>query len=268
MVRRRPVNRLVRPQVKGKGKAEVPTKKKFKDILWLASRGNLGKRNVAFIWMLFGAGMRVTEAARLKNSDIMYSNGELKTTFTIPASYTKGKKGNKKARLAFILAKTHRLAMEEWLNEMVEGEAWYTGNGEYRNLNKDKPVFPTRRGKTWKSLQFQTKKYKDKDGNELTTEVCSSLQNLISDIFKGAGLHGGSSHSGRRSLASWLDQLDVDLEIIQGILGHSDPEMTLEYIDVNFDRIRTAFDKSFSGIKLPDFGKQLINSPENGLNKE
>jgi integrase/recombinase XerD len=94
------------------------------------------------------------------------------------------------------------------------------------------------------------------------------MQNLISDIFKGSGLWGGSSHSGRRFLATSLDKLNVELETIQGILGHSDPEMTLEYIDVNFDRIKTAFDKSFSGIELPDFGKQLINSPKNRLNKE
>ena len=47
--------------------------------------------------------------------------------------------------------------------------------------------------------------------------------------------------------------------VIQGILGHSDQEMTLEYIDVNFDRIKQAFDKSFSGIVLPDFCKHLID---------
>ena len=255
MVRRRPTNRLVRPQVTGKGKAEVPTKKKFKNILWQASRGNLGKRNVAIIWMLFGSAMRITEAVTLKVGDLLYSSGELKRTFTIPARYTK----TNKTRVAFILAKTHRQSLEAWLDEMVEGKAWPTGGDEYRGLNKDRPVFPTRRGKTWKPLQFQVKKYKDKDGNELTTEVCSSMQNLISDIFKNSGLHGGSTHSGRRALATWLDGLDVELEIIQGILGHSDPEMTLEYIDANFERIQKAFDSSFSGITLPDFGKQLVD---------
>ncbi len=208
--------------------------------------------------------MRIGEVIKLKISDLLYSNGELKSTFTIPASYTK----TDKARLAFILVKTHRKALEAWLEEMADGRAWSTGKEEYRGLNKDKPVFPTRRGKVWKSLNFQTKKYKNKYGEELTTEVCSSMQNLISGIFKDSGLHGGSTHSGRRFLATMLDSLDVDLEIIQGILGHSDPEMTLSYIDVNFDRIKTAFDKSFSGIVLPDFGEQLINNPRNGLNKE
>jgi len=261
--RRRPVNRLVRPQVAGKGKAQVPTKKQFKNILWQASRGNLGKRNVAIIWCLFGTGCRIGECGHLRISDLLYSNGELKTTFTIPAKYTK----TNKARLAFILVKPHREALEAWFDEMVEGKAWHTGNSEYRGLNKDKPVFPTRRGKTWKSLQKQTKKYKDKDGNELTTEVFSSLQNLISEIFKNSGVYGGSTHSGRRSLCTWLDTLDVELETIQSIMGHADPEQTLEYIDVNFERIKIAFDKSFSGIKLPDFGEQLIdknNFPKKG----
>lgn len=94
------------------------------------------------------------------------------------------------------------------------------------------------------------------------------MQNLISDIFKNSGLWGGSSHSGRRALATWLDKLDVELDVIQNILGHSDPEMTLEYIDVNFDRIKKAFDKSFSGIELPDFGEQLIERSKVGFNKE
>ena len=85
------------------------------------------------------------------------------------------------------------------------------------------------------------------------------MQNIISDIFKNSGLHGGSTHSGLRALATWLDGLDVELEIIQGILGHSDPEMTLEYVDTNFDRIQKAFDSSFSGITLPHFGKQLVD---------
>lgn len=79
----------------------------------------------------------------MKISDLVYSSGELKTTFTIPSKYTK----TNKVRLAFILAKPHRAALEFWLYEMVDGKAWATGKDEFRGLNKDKPVFPTRRGK-------------------------------------------------------------------------------------------------------------------------
>jgi integrase/recombinase XerD len=254
MVAKRSFNRLVRHQDTINGKAQVPTKKQFKNILWQASRGNLGKRNVALVWMLFGSGMRITEATMLKVSDLLQSSGELKGTFTIPSKYTK----SGKARVAFILAKTHRFAMDAWFDEMVEGNAWLTGKSDYRGLDKDKPAFPTRRGKVWKPLQFQNKHYKNKAGEVLTTKVCSSMQNLISDLFKSSGLFGGSSHSGRRALATWLDSVDVELEVIQGILGHSDPEMTLAYIDVNLERIKQALNTSFSGVNLPDFGEQLI----------
>ncbi len=79
--------------------------------------------------------------------------------------------------------------------------------------------------------------------------MCSSMQTLISDLFKNSGLYGGSTHSGRRTLASWLDAKGVELEVIQQILGHEDPDMTLQYIDPNFDRIKTAYDKVLSNIK-------------------
>lgn len=248
MVRRRPVDRLVK--LTGTGKAEVPSKAKLKQILWMASRGNLGKRNVCLVWFLFGSGMRITETCYLTIGDILYPNGELKKTFTIKGKYTK----TDSSRVAFILAKRHREAVELWLDEMVQGKAWCTGDdSKYRGLTKTKPVFPTRRGKTWKSLEFQLKKYKDKNGDDLTTYVCSSMQNLISKIFKDSGLHGGSTHSGRRYLATMLDDQDVELKVIQGILGHASEDMTLEYIDPNEARIKQAFDKSFSGIVLPDF---------------
>lgn len=249
MVRRRPVDRLVK--LTGTGKAEVPSKAKLKQILLMASGGNLGKRNVALIWFLFG-GLRITEACYLTIGDILYPNGELKKTFTIKSTYTK----TNTSRVSFILAKQHREAVEFWLNEMVEGKAWYTGDdSKYRGLTKTKPLFPTRRGRTWKSLEFQLKKYKNKDGDQLTTYVCSSMQNLISRIFKDSGLHGGSSHSGRRFLANSLYNQGVELKVIQEILGHKSEEMALVYIDPNDERIKQAFDKSFSGIVLPDFTK-------------
>ena len=100
----RPVKRLVANRKRGEGKAEVPTKKRFKHILWMASRGDLGKRNVAIIWMLFGSGLRINEVAKLTRKDLLTPSGTLKKTFTVPSSYTK----TGKARVAFILAKQHR----------------------------------------------------------------------------------------------------------------------------------------------------------------
>ena len=75
-------------------------------------------------------------------------------------------------------------------------------------------------------MAFRDKKYKDADGNIRTTKVCSSMQTIVSEIFKNSGLPSGS-HTGRRTLATWLDKKGVELDTIQRILGHSDPDMTL-----------------------------------------
>ena len=246
VIKHRPVKRLLRESPTGEGKAQVATKKQFKNILWQASRGTLGKRNVAIIWMLFGSGLRINEVAKLEVKDLLYPTGELKTTFTVKGTYTK----TDRARAAFILAKQHKSALEAWLDEMIEEKVGYSENGAYRSLQKDWPIFAvTKKGKSWRKMSFRHKKYKDANGQERTTPVCSSMQTLISDLFKNSGLYGGSTHSGRRTLASWLDAKGVELEVIQQILGHEDPDMTLQYIDPNFDRIKTAYDKVLSNIK-------------------
>lgn len=224
MDRYRPVKRLIRETIKGQGKAEVATKKRLKHILWMASRGGLGKRNVAIIWMLFGSGLRVNEIAKLKVSDLVRESGELKTTFSIPSSYTK----TNKSRAAFILARPQINAIEDWISERLKYGVFITQQSTFRGLNPAMPMFAiTRKGKSWKRMEFRDKKYKDKAGLTLTTRVCGSMQNLISELFKSSGLYGGSTHSGRRTLATWLDRKGVNLDTIQKILGHDSPEMTL-----------------------------------------
>jgi hypothetical protein len=83
----------------------------------------------------------------------------------------------------------------------------------------------------------------------VTTKVCGSPENLVRELLKGAGLNYGSSHSGRRTLVTWLDRKGYDLELIQLILGHRNPDMTLEYIDPDLPRIKAAFKSIWSGGK-------------------
>ena len=103
MANKRPVKRLLNKTPTGSGKAQVIDKpSQLEHLMWVASGGNLGRRNVAIMWMLFGSGMRINEVAKLKVSDVYYrGDRSLKKTFTIPASNTK----TNKARIAFIMAK-------------------------------------------------------------------------------------------------------------------------------------------------------------------
>lgn len=256
MRRYRPVKRLIETRKTGEGKAKVATKKKFGNILWQARRGSLGYRNVAIIWMLFGSGLRVNEVAKLTVSDLVHDSGEIKTTFTIPSAYTK----THKPRAAYIVVKGHRDALERWIEHRRDESVFMASDSTYRGLSPESPMFAvTKKGRYWRTMSFKDKKYRDAEGNVRTTKVCSSMQTLISEIFRNGGLPAGSSHSGRRSLATWMDEKGVELETIQKILGHESPDMTLEYIDPNLDRIKEAFNKTLSRIKLPDFGEQLID---------
>lgn len=78
--------------------------------------------------------------------------------------------------------------------------------------------------------------------------VCRSIENMVRALLKSAGLHYGHSHSGRRTMANWLDRKGHELELIQRILGHESADMTLSYIDPYLPRIETAFRNTWKNI--------------------
>ncbi|MEL0638746.1 site-specific integrase [Marinomonas sp. TI.3.20] len=190
VTKNRPVKRLTKAYIAGEGKAQaLDTPSQLTNILWRAYRGNLGDRNVAIVWMLFGAGMRINEVAQLKVKDVCWPNGSLKKTFVIPASYTK----TNKSRAAYIVARQHREALDIWIQQRIDERAILSDDGSYGGLRADSPLFLSKKG-GWRKFAMNVKKYQTKNG-EKETMVCSSLENLMRDIFKGAGIEAGSSHS-------------------------------------------------------------------------
>lgn len=243
----RPVRRLIEVYEPGEGKAEVIDRpSQLTDIMWRASRGELGRRNVAIVWMLFGSGMRINEVAQLKVKDVYRPDGELKKTFIIPGKYTK----TNKSRVAYIVAPQHRQALDNWRSQRVTEKAMPSDDDSYGGLAGESPLFLSKKG-AWRKFAFNAKRYATSDG-EKETLVCSSLENLMREIMKGAGIRGGSSHSGRRTLATWLDRKGCDLELIRYILNHEDPDMTIEYIDPSQERIEQAYKALMKDIKMPE----------------
>ncbi|HFQ5129585.1 tyrosine-type recombinase/integrase [Vibrio vulnificus] len=53
-------------------------------------------------------------------------------------------------------------------------------------------------------------------------------------------MKGASSHSGRRSYGTNMNALGVELSSIERALGHAEPSMTLEYIDVSGVQLSSA----------------------------
>jgi len=252
MAKRRPIRRLLDKYEPGEGKAEVVSAPKdLSHILFVTSRGELGRRNVAIMWMLFGSGLRITEVGQLKVSDVYYPDGELKKSFVIPGTYTK----TGKPRTAYIIVPQQREAMEAWRQHRIFDKAMISNDASYGGLRKESPLFLSKKG-AWRKFAFNIKKYKTKDGIKETL-VCASLENTIREIIKNAGIQGGSSHSGRRSLATLMDHKGYDLDLIQKILGHEDEEMSLEYIDPSLGRIDTAMKNLWRGVKSPRFNENF-----------
>ena len=247
MTGRRPVKRLINNHKPGTGKTQVvDTPGQLSHILFVASRGELGHRNVAIMWMLFGSGLRINEVAQLKVSDVYYPNGELKTSFIIPGPYTK----TAKPRPAYIKVNQQRESLQLWKKQRLIESAMCSDDDTYGGLRGDSPLFLSKKG-VWRKFAFNVKKYKTKNGIK-ETRVCASLENNVREIIKSSGVQGGSSHSGRRSLASLMDRKEYDLNLIQRILGHEDEEMSLEYIDPYEKRIDNAFSNIWKGVKYPD----------------
>lgn len=151
----RPVKRLVSRYEPGTGKAQVvDSPSQLSHILYVASRGQLGRRNVAIMWMLFGTGMRVSEVAQLKVSDVYYPNGELKQSFIIPGTYTK----TSKPRPAYIKVKQQREALKLWQRQRLDEKAFISEDGSYGGLRGDGPLFLSRK-RGWRSFAFNVKRY-------------------------------------------------------------------------------------------------------------
>jgi integrase/recombinase XerD len=79
-------------------------------------------------------------------------------------------------------------------------------------------------------------------GEDVYYRVASSLQAYVTTLYAAAGIKGGSSHSGRRTLASNLIREGHALETVQTLLGHKDMDVTACYIDVDTARLREMFE--------------------------
>lgn len=74
-------------------------------------------------------------------------------------------------------------------------------------------------------------------GDRVTYWACDSLELVFRDVLKKCGYKGASRHTGRRSWASTMNAKGVSLDKIVRALGHSDPQCSLEYIDVSANQL-------------------------------
>lgn len=87
---------------------------------------------------------------------------------------------------------------------------------------------------TWKGgpYELNTKRAKNAAGEAVEYLAADSLQNYIKGLYRAAGLHQASSHSGRRTFASRLMEAGEKFDTIQTLLGHSELDHLMPYLEV------------------------------------
>lgn len=229
---RRAIKRLV--STREEDRAAVLEARHIKNLVVRAKRGENGVRNLSIVWHCFACALRVTEIAHLKVEDVISRSGEIKEVPELPGSYTK----NGKPRFFFQLYPAQRQALDAYLRYRVKhGIRTNENSKDFRGLEPKSHLYIAR-GSTGFSLA--TKKYRRADGRVEKYEVSSSLQQLLTLLVRESGAKGGSSHSGRRTLATRLDARRVNDDYIQMILGHGDKNQTMDYIRPNILMIRKA----------------------------
>lgn len=96
---------------------------------------------------------------------------------------------------------------------------------------------------THKGYKFHlnTKRRVSWSGEPVDYLACDSLQSHVTKLYRDAGIRGGSSHSGRRTMASRLIQQGEDVKTVQLLLGHAELDHVRPYLQVSQKRLQEMF---------------------------
>ena len=86
-----------------------------------------------------------------------------------------------------------------------------------------------------------TKRRKMADGRIEDYLACDSLQAHVTGLYRAAGLHDCTSHSGRRTFATRLVEQGHDIEVVQRLLGHAELDHTDSYLQPNEATLEAMF---------------------------
>jgi len=151
------------------------------------------RRNRAMLLLTHWAGLRVGEVACLRWSDVVSTDGKVKEEIRLLPDMTKGRH----ARTVFVSIK---------LREELQK---YATNAKC--LDREYPFFPSQ-----KSIKRGF--------------TANSLSQTLTLLYSGAGVHGASSHSGRRSFLTNLANKGTAIHILKTLAGHRSISTTAAYL--------------------------------------
>lgn len=163
------------------------------------------ERDRIMILISFWSGMRVGEIASLKISDVLGSDGNIKSEVRLTPEQTKGSRHRK-------------VLLGEKLKEELAVYIKGIGKKPY-----DYPLIPSQQGIGFFNPNALVQKFKS--------------------IYERAGVYGASSHSGRRTFITMLANKGTSVRVLQALAGHRHIGTTQRYIDVNEELMREAIER-------------------------
>lgn len=181
------------------------------------------------------AGMRVTEIAQIEVQDVLFPSGALRDEISLRAAITKGCR----QRCIYLTHAKAIEALDRYLTYRKARRLRVTSEtGRYRGLEPSSKLILTHKGY---KFHLNTKRRVSWAGEPVEYLACDSLQSHVTKLYRDAGIRGGSSHSGRRTMASRLIQQGEDVETVQLLLGHAELDHVRPYLQVSQKRLEEMF---------------------------
>ncbi len=151
------------------------------------------QRNRAMLLLTHLAGLRVGEVACLRWQDVTNKDGTVKDEIRLLPDMTKGRH----ARTVFVSSKLKRELQAYVAQSKCVGSSY--------------PFFATQKSV---KLGFSA----------------NSLTQTLALLYRGAGLEGASSHSGRRSFLTNLANKGTSIHLLKTLAGHRSIQTTAAYL--------------------------------------
>lgn len=179
--------------------------------------------------------MRVTEIAQIEVQDVLFPSSALREEISLRAAITKGCR----QRCIYLSHAKAIDAIEQYLGYRVVRRLRTTGDSSrYRGLEPASKLILTHKGY---KFHLNTKRRINWAGEPVDYLACDSLQSHVTKLYRDADIRGGSSHSGRLTMASRLIQQRADVETVQLLRGHAELDHFRPYLQVSQNRQEEMF---------------------------
>lgn len=219
----------------GKKRAAILRPSDFRHVLRvIEATSRWPERDSAIVTTSLCVGLRCTELARITPRDILLPSGKVRDAVTLRAEITKGCK----IRLAYFTNPRLIVALDRYVQNRHARRIGLSGNNEFAGLYPDAPFyFSSRKG----GFSMVAKNRELESGVVGEYVAADGLEHLFRRIYDRAGLKECSSHSGRRTFASTLLAKGVSSEDVSRLLGHSEVDVTGDYLECSEAMLEAAF---------------------------